>query len=99
TGHDSSVLIFDELEYEPFTENRRRASGMWKIPRSEPPAMPSNNKNNVIRAGIPACASCVKCLTQRKGLMLFEDLDRFGTGQARQGGPAVAWIDHFHRAP
>ena len=27
TGHNSSLLIFDELEYEPFTENRRQPGG------------------------------------------------------------------------
>jgi hypothetical protein len=27
TEHDSSLLIFDELEYEPFTENRRQPGG------------------------------------------------------------------------
>jgi hypothetical protein len=30
TGHDTSLLIFDELEYEPFTENRRQPGGGLK---------------------------------------------------------------------
>jgi hypothetical protein len=38
TRHDSAVLIFDELEYEPFTENRRVPSGKIKIARPRPPA-------------------------------------------------------------
>src|SRR5262245_14142327 len=38
TRHDSPVLIFDELEYEPFTENRRWPSGNLKIARRRPPA-------------------------------------------------------------
>src|SRR5215831_16518742 len=38
TRHDSPVLIFDELEYEPFTENRRWPSGDLKIARRRPPA-------------------------------------------------------------
>jgi hypothetical protein len=36
--HDSAVLIFDELEYEPFTENRRVPSDEFKIARPRPPA-------------------------------------------------------------
>src|SRR5262245_37300675 len=38
TRHDSSVLIFDGLQYEPFTESRRWANGSWKIARPRPPA-------------------------------------------------------------
>jgi hypothetical protein len=38
TRHDSAALIFDELEYEPFTENRRVPSGKIKIARPRPPA-------------------------------------------------------------
>jgi hypothetical protein len=34
------VLIFDELEYEPFTENRRWPSGKLKIARPGAPATP-----------------------------------------------------------
>jgi hypothetical protein len=37
-GHDSSILIFDELDYEPFTENRQWPGGNWKIARPCPPA-------------------------------------------------------------
>src|SRR5262249_45227796 len=41
TRHDSPVLIFDELEYEPFTENHRWPSGDLKIARRRPPATPA----------------------------------------------------------
>src|SRR5258708_20454278 len=37
TRHESSVLIFVELEYEPFTENRRWPNGRGKLPRPLPP--------------------------------------------------------------
>jgi hypothetical protein len=36
--NDPSVLILEELEYKPFTENRRWPSGMLKIARCETPA-------------------------------------------------------------
>lgn len=38
TGHDSSLLIFDEPQYEPFTESRWWAGGNLKIARPRPPA-------------------------------------------------------------
>ena len=60
--------------------------------------MPSNSKNNAIRAGIPVYASCVKCPIQRKWLISFEDLNRFGIGRAWQRGLAVGYTDDFHRA-
>ena len=72
------VLIFDELEYEPFTENRRWPSGMWKIPRRITPAMPSNSENSVIRAWIHGFVRSVMHGVWRKLLMLFSDFNPFG---------------------
>lgn len=46
------VLIFDELEYEPFTENRRWPSGKMKIARPGPPATP--RKLETLRACAPS---------------------------------------------
>src|SRR5262249_8712193 len=40
TRHNSPVLIFDELEYEPFTENRRWPTAVLKIARRRPPPTP-----------------------------------------------------------
>jgi hypothetical protein len=40
TADDSAVLIFDELEYEPFTENRWRPAAKEKITRLALPATP-----------------------------------------------------------
>src|SRR5262249_29022873 len=49
TRHDSPVLIFDELEYEPFTENRRRPSGDLKVARSRPPTTPASANSRPTR--------------------------------------------------
>jgi hypothetical protein len=51
------VLIFDELEYEPFTENRRWPSGKMKIARLGPSATPANWKHCTLarRASARAC--------------------------------------------
>ena len=54
TGRESSILIFDELEYEAFTEDRQWPSGSLKIARREPPAMPGIREDGVIHAGIHA---------------------------------------------
>src|SRR5215472_12055100 len=50
TRHDSPVLIFDELEYEPFTENRRWPSGDLKIARRRPPATPATANEHATQA-------------------------------------------------
>jgi hypothetical protein len=49
------VLIFDELEYEPFTENRWWPSGKMKIARRGPPATP--RKLETLRACAPGARS------------------------------------------
>src|SRR5262249_53537698 len=54
TRHDSPVLIFDELEYEPFTENHRWPSGDLKIARRRPPATPAITKERATRARLCA---------------------------------------------
>src|SRR5215510_6759257 len=54
TRHDSPVLIFDELEYEPFTENRRWPSGNLKIARRRPPATPASANARATRAWMRA---------------------------------------------
>jgi hypothetical protein len=84
TGRDSSVLIIDELEYEPFTENRQWPSGELKIARCETPAMPRNRENSVIRAGICARRCGVCSALRDKLLMLLSDLDRPGRGESRR---------------
>ena len=43
TEHGSPVLIFDELEHKPFTENHRWPSGKVKIARCGTPAMLRNH--------------------------------------------------------
>src|SRR6266852_936246 len=83
-GHDSSVLIFDELEYEPFTENRQWPSGKLKIARCEAPAMPHNREDSVIRAGIDARRRCVSSCPCDKLLMLLSDLNRPASGRRRR---------------
>jgi len=52
TGHNSTALIFDELEYEPFTENRWWPSGIGKIPRAVPPAIAVKYREALIRSQI-----------------------------------------------
>src|SRR5262245_4728266 len=59
TRHDSPVLIFDELEYEPFTENRRWPSGDLKIARRRPPATPAIAKERATRARLCAKRSAL----------------------------------------
>src|SRR5216683_1851416 len=58
------VLIFDELEYEPFTENRRWPSGKMKIARLGPPATP--RKLETLRACAPSSRSGLRA--EPKGL-------------------------------
>ena len=47
--HDSSVLILDELVYDPFTENRQWPNGEVKIARPGPPATSSGDANGLER--------------------------------------------------
>ena len=49
TRHKTSALIFDELECRPFTENCRRPSSAFKIPRSSTPAMARKRRITLIR--------------------------------------------------
>jgi hypothetical protein len=68
TRHNSAALIFDEFEYEPFTENRRWPSGTRKIARDDPPAMPSNAEKALIRAEMADNRAGVAHLAKLKDL-------------------------------
>src|SRR5262245_66072915 len=57
TRHDSPVLIFDELEYEPFTENRRWPSGNLNIARRRLPATPASANARATRTQLSSAPS------------------------------------------
>jgi hypothetical protein len=95
TAHSSAALIFDELEYEPFTENRRWPSGIGKIPRGVPIAIAIECCEALIRVQSAQNCAGVACLTRLNKLKWLANSKSPNSRAGGRTGLAALAGDHF----